>query len=172
MSFNERNTSPWQVGPVSSLGRIAAAALVALALDALFIGPAVPPAAVPLLLALVPSVVAIRVARGLDRSLAIAAFTFALIGGASATGLMRIKSADAYANAPIVVAVILCTVGFVAGMAGWIEQRRLGSHGAHRDYPPDAAGAHAGTHPSVDRASVGFMGFTGSESVVVRRAPR
>ena len=118
------HTSPWQVGPVSSLGRITVGALVALALDSFFLWQHTPHLAVSLAVVLVPVIIAIRAIRGFERSLVAAVTTLGLAGVVAVTELARTGLSRANAGGALAVAVVLCAVGVIAGIAGWLEQRR------------------------------------------------
>jgi len=117
MSF-VAGTAPWQVGPVSSLGRITTAALVALALNLLFAWQIAPTIVVALMLLVL--VVAIRVARGFEQSLPAAALTFAGIGIVAAGGL----ALGTEARSALVVSLVLAVFGTGAALAAWAELRR------------------------------------------------
>jgi hypothetical protein len=72
---------PWQLGAVSRMGRVTSVVLVALAVDAVLARGSFPSAWIVAAFAIVPLIVAIRVARGFPRSLPAAVATF-LAGGA------------------------------------------------------------------------------------------
>lgn len=118
MSF-ANSPAPWQVGTVSPFGRVAAAALAAIAVDAVSLWNLAPNAAVALATVAAPLIVAIRVARGFERSLPIAMVTFVMFGAAIATLMLRGTMSSALG-----VGALLASVGFVAAAAAWLEQRR------------------------------------------------
>ena len=124
MSFIS-GTSPWQLEPVSSLGRITAAALVALAVDVLFAWQISPVTALPVAGAVALLLVAVRVIRGFEGSLSAAAVAFGLTGFAAA-GLVLVAPTAATVRSALVVAIVLAVVGSIAALAAWAErpQRR------------------------------------------------
>jgi hypothetical protein len=120
------NTAPWQLAPVSSASRVAAAALVFLALDSTFAWRAIPLAAA-LAFLIVPLLVAVRVVRGLPNALTAAAATLA------GYALLMIVALAAPAGsrlllvvpAALVVGAILSVAGFAASaIALWTNRRR------------------------------------------------
>ena len=116
-------TAPWQVGPVSSLGRITAGALVAVALDLLFAWQTAPGAVLALVLLL--ALVAVRVVRGFDQSLSAAALTFGAVGVTAVGGLVLGTLVRGAARSALVVAVALAIFGIASAIAAWLERRRL-----------------------------------------------
>jgi hypothetical protein len=118
-------TAPWQIGPVSAAGRIAATATFAIALDSLFIWQLTPNAIVGLAFIIVPLVVAIRVIRGFPLSIRNAALTFAA-AEAMALGVLGrpAHAGDAQLTAAVVVASILSATGLLAIAAGTVSARR------------------------------------------------
>jgi di/tricarboxylate transporter len=68
--------------------------------------------------------VAVRVVRGFERSLPVAAATVSLTGVTAAAGLVLTEPVGVARNA-LVVAVVLALVGVSSALAAWMEQRRL-----------------------------------------------
>src|SRR5215207_8991398 len=89
-------TAPWQLGPVSSHGRITAVALLALSLDAVWLRHISPSVVLAIPLVVGPFLVAVRVARGFNRSLPTAITTLGLIG--LAIGAQVALGASVYGN--------------------------------------------------------------------------
>ena len=116
---------PWQVGPVSPTGRIAAAALVALATDSLFVWQAAPHVLESLAVTSIPVLVAIRVIRGFPRSLELAAMTFAVVALVAAAAVAGIgQSHGPQVTAALTVAALLAAAGLVATALDWLKIRR------------------------------------------------
>jgi hypothetical protein len=117
-------TLPWQLEPVSSLGTLAAGALVALATDVLFAWPMSPTALIPLSLLFALLLIAVRVIRGFAGSLPAAVAAFAVTGvGAAAAMEIGVPPGGAGRSA-LAVAVVLATLGSSAALAAWVERRR------------------------------------------------
>jgi len=117
-------TAPWQLGPVSSLGRITAASLLALSVDAVGLTELSPNVLIGLTFVFAPLLVGIRVARGFDRSLPTAMITLGLVG--IAIGAQLALGAPVYGNSrnALAVAAALVVSGLVAAVAAWFEHRR------------------------------------------------
>ena len=108
---------------MSSLGRITAGALVAVALDLLFAWQTAPGAVLALVLLL--ALVAIRVVRGFDQSLSAAAVTFGAVGIAVAGELVLGAPVRGAARSALIVAVVLAVFGLASAIAAWMERKRL-----------------------------------------------
>jgi hypothetical protein len=116
--------APWQIGPVSPLGRTAAVALVALSFDSIWLWQLSPSTLLTLALVLVPLAVAIRVARGFAQSLPAAMAATGVTGAVVAAQIAFGAPAMDHSRSALVVAAVLATLGFVAAAAAWLEQRR------------------------------------------------
>ena len=116
--------APWQAGPVSSLGRITAGALAALAINTLLAWQVSPSALLPVAIMVGLVLVAIRVVRGFERSLPLAAAAFVLTG-LTAAAVLVLAAPIGVGRSALVVAVVLAVFGVSAALAAWLEQRRL-----------------------------------------------
>jgi len=118
------NSAPWQLAPVSSASRVAAAALVFLAVDSAFAWKAIPVVA-SLAFLIVPLLVAIRVVRGFPNSLADAAATLASYALLMLVALAApFDAGTAVVRAALVVGAVLSVAGFAASAVAWWTQRR------------------------------------------------
>ena len=117
------NHAPWQVGPVSATGGVAAAALALLAVDSVFTWPVTPYLIVAPTLTAVPAVVAIRVIRGFRRSRELAATTLTSILVVASMAFYQLAG---QARAAVVVAIALAASGLL-GLAVDGFRDRLGA---------------------------------------------
>ena len=108
------NHAPWQVAPVSPSCRAAAAALVLLAVDSIFVWSLMPYLIEAATLTAVPAVVAIRVIRGFPRSRDLAAATFTLGLAVASVALHQLGLSAGQASAAALVAVALAGMGLVS----------------------------------------------------------
>ena len=126
MSISSPRSAPWQLSEGSAASRIAAAALIAVALDSTFAWRVVP-VALSIALLIIPLLAAIRVIRG---------FPAALPGAAVILGAVAVLAGVSFANravvqptniaAPLIVAGIVSIAGLVSAIAGWLDERRRG----------------------------------------------
>src|SRR5688572_27004676 len=117
-------TAPWQVGPVGVFARIAAAALIVLGVDSVFLWPTAPHVAVSVLYLAVPVVLAIRVGRGFPHALGVAAGVLAVATLLAARALADSKAHPAMVTAALLVAAAVSATGLLATVGGWVGQRR------------------------------------------------
>jgi hypothetical protein len=116
--------APWQLGPVSSLGRTAAVALAALSVDSIWLWQVSPSALLTLALVVGPLVVAVRVARGFPGALLAAMVTSGITGALVAAQLAFGSPASVSSRNALIVAAALAVSAFAAAVAAWLEQRR------------------------------------------------
>jgi hypothetical protein len=117
------NHEPWQIGPVSSSGRVAAAALAIVAVDSVFTWSVTPYLIEAVALTAVPVVVAIRVFRGFPRSSDMAFATFVAILAVAFVALSRLGLQAGQASAAIVVAIVVAATGLGSLALGWLRNR-------------------------------------------------
>jgi hypothetical protein len=117
--------APWQVGPVSPTSRIAVTALVALAVNSLFVWQTTPHLIEGWAVTVIPILIAIRVARGFSGALAAAALAFVASGSTAAWTLSQGSNArPARATAAIAAGAVIAAIGLSALMLGWFQRRR------------------------------------------------
>ena len=120
------NHTPWQVAPVSTTGRVAAASLALLAIDSIFVWSMTPSIIEAAALTAIPAVVAIRVIRGFPRSRELAAATFASGLAIAIVALFQLGIAAGQARAATVVAIALAALGLLT--LAWTDLRnRMGA---------------------------------------------
>lgn len=107
------NHAPWQIAPVTASGRVAAAALVLLAVDSIFLWSSTPSVIGAASLTAIPTVAAIRVVRGFPGSRKLAAATFAGILAVALLALFQIGLGAGQASAAIVVSIALTGTGLM-----------------------------------------------------------
>ena len=107
------NHAPWQVAPVSTTGRVAAASLALLAVDSVFVWSMTTSVIEAAALTTIPAVVAVRVIRGFPRSRELAAATFTLGLAVAIVALFRLGLVAGQASTAIVVALALAASGLL-----------------------------------------------------------
>src|SRR5215218_3731558 len=116
--------SPWQVGPVGPLSRIAAAALLAVSIDGVLAFGLMPHVIVALAVIVLPLLVAVRVVRGFEHSLSAAAVAFAVIGSVYGFQLLDRGMGSGGPAGTLLVGAAVCVAGLVASVAGVLDQGR------------------------------------------------
>jgi len=114
---------PWQLSAVTRRGVVSAVALVTLALDSLFVWSATSNRLISVVLVAAPLVVAVRVARGFDRSLPAALWTFAGATALAAGQLRSLTPVPSAVTAAADAALVVSAVGIAATVAALIESR-------------------------------------------------
>jgi ABC-type Mn2+/Zn2+ transport system permease subunit len=126
MSISSPSSAPWQLSEGSAASRIAAAALIAVALDSVFAWRVVP-VLLSIVLLIIPLLVAIRVIRGFPAALPAAAVTLGAVAVIAGISLANPAAAQPANNtASLIVAAIVSVVGVASATAGWLRERRRG----------------------------------------------
>lgn len=115
-------SAAWQVAPVSARARIVAATLAALAVASVFAWSAAPNTVEALLFTVIPCVVAIRVIRGFEGSLAAATVTFA--GTGSLAGYVLDRASLARPTLALFAVIVLSITGLAVLVANRLDAVR------------------------------------------------
>ena len=117
------NHAPWQIGPVSASGRVAAGALALLAVDSILLWSVTPSVIGAAALTAIPAVAAIRVIRAFPRSRQLAAATFAGILAVALLALSRLGLGAGQSSAAIVVAIGIAATGILSVALTGLQNR-------------------------------------------------